>query len=110
MNGFLKQYYNIQDELSNNVKKGFDSEPVFTKNKIKATEGEINTNFNDDRMLKEGSHCICLSAILIDSVFKINKNYYPRVFLEEFKSINKVKNVSIFTDDDLEISSGKSEK
>ena len=33
-------------------------------------------------MPKEGTHCICFSVILTDSVFKINKNYYSQVFLE----------------------------
>ena len=26
---------------------------------------------------KEDSYCICLSVILIDSVFKTGENYYP---------------------------------
>ena len=39
--------------------------------------------FPTDGMPKEGSHCICLSVILIDSVLEIGKNYYPQVFLEE---------------------------
>ena len=33
-------------------------------------------------MSKIGSHCICLSVILIDSVFKMGKNYDLQVFLE----------------------------
>ena len=46
-------------------------------------------------MPKEGSHCIFLSVVLIDSVFKMGKNYYPRVFLEECKYIVKEKKVEI---------------
>ena len=42
-------------------------------------------------MPKEGSHHICLSIILIDSVFKMNKNYYPQMFLKECKYIVKEK-------------------
>ena len=42
-------------------------------------------------MPKEGSHCICLSVILIDSVFEMGKNYYPQVLLEECKYIVKEK-------------------
>ena len=38
---------------------------------------------------KEGSHCICLSIILID--FKIGKNYYPYVFSEKCKYMLKEK-------------------
>ena len=33
-------------------------------------------------MPKEGSQCICLSVVLIDSVYRTGKNYYPQVFLE----------------------------
>ena len=33
--------------------------------------------FNENNTLKEGSQIICLSVILIDSVFRIGKNYYP---------------------------------
>ena len=46
---------------------------------------EIRANFHDDKIPKEGSHCICLSVILIDSLFKIGKSYYPLVVLEECK-------------------------
>ena len=42
-------------------------------------------NFHDDVMSEEGSHCICLSLTLTDSIFKIGKKYYSQVFLEECK-------------------------
>lgn len=31
------------------------------------------------------SHWVCLSVILINSVFKMGKSYYLQVFLEEFQ-------------------------
>ena len=69
----LEKYNKIWDKLSNSIKKGFDSEPVYNKKylktKTKFYEGKINTNFHDDRVPKEGSHCICLLVILIDSIF-----------------------------------------
>ena len=41
-----------------------DIEPVYNektiKTKIKSYEGKTNTSFRDDRMPKEGSHCIYL--------------------------------------------------
>ena len=41
-----------------------DIEPVYNeqtiKTKIKSYEGKINISFRDDRMPKEGSHCIYL--------------------------------------------------
>ena len=51
--------------------------------------GKINTIFHNHKISKEGFHCICLSVILIDSVFKTGKYYYPHVFLEEYKCIVK---------------------
>ena len=29
--------------------------------------------------------CTCLSIILLDSVVKIDNDYYPQMFLEEYK-------------------------
>ena len=55
------------------IKKGFDSESVYNdkylKTKIKSYEGKINTNFHYNNVPKEGSQYICLSTVLIDSVF-----------------------------------------
>ena len=43
----------------------------------------INTNFNNNIIQKCCYEYICLSVILIDSIFRTDKNYYPQVFLEE---------------------------
>ena len=55
----------------------FDSEPVYNENylktKTKSYEGKVDTNFHDDRMPKEISHLICLSATLTDSVLECVK-------------------------------------
>ena len=63
------------------IKKEFDSEPVYNekylKAKIKSYNGKINTNFHNNKIPREGSQFICLSVILIDSVFRTGKNYYP---------------------------------
>ena len=53
-------------------------------------------------MPKEGSHCILLSVVLIDSVFKMGKSCYPELFLEECKYIVEV---IIHITEKLEISS-----
>ena len=45
-------------------------------------ERKINTSFNDGGVPKEGSGSICLSVLLIDFVFKMGKNCYPKVLLE----------------------------
>ena len=51
---------------------------------------KISTTFPGDKVPKEGSQCICLSVVLIDSVFRTG-NYCPQVFLEECKYIVKKK-------------------
>ena len=57
------------NKLSNSVKKAFENEPVYNKKylkiKIKPYDGKIKKNFRDNKIPKEGSHCICLSLILL---------------------------------------------
>ena len=47
------------------------SKPVYkeedVKTKIKSYKGKIKTDFHSNAISKEGSQCICVSAILIDS-------------------------------------------
>ena len=62
------------------------------KTEIKSFEGKINTSFHSDKVPKECSQCICVSMILIDSVYKIGKNY-PQVFLEECKYVAQEKKI-----------------
>ena len=63
-------------------KKWFDSELTYNK---KYYNGKISTNFHKSKVPKEGSQYICLSVILIDSIYRKDKKYYRGVFLEEFK-------------------------
>ena len=56
--------------------------------------------FHSDKVPKEGSQCICLSVILIDSVFRNVKKYYPYMFLEERNYIleeEKIPNILLIT-------------
>ena len=91
----LEKYNEMWGKVKNSIKKEFDSEPVYNekylKPKIKSYIGKLNTNFHDDKIPKEGSQFICLSVILIDSVFKTGKDYCPEVFLEECKYVVKEK-------------------
>ena len=82
----------------------------YTKNKIKSYNGKFNTNFHDNKTPKEGSQFICLSVILIDSVFRTVNNYCPQVFLEEFKHVIKDKKIHNYIADDVEISSDSNQE
>ena len=57
-------------------------------------------NFHNNKLPKETSQCICLSVILIDSVFRIGKNHYLQVFLEECKMLLEKKRCPNISSDD----------
>ena len=69
----------------------FESKPVYgdddkyLKTKIKIYADSIVTNFHNKKISKEKLPCKCLSIIILDSVIKANKKYYPQTFLEECK-------------------------
>ena len=90
-------------------KENFIVEPVYNdkylKAEIKSYNGKINTNFHDNKITKEGSNLICLSVILIESVSRTGKNYYPQVLLEECKYNAKEKRIPKNIIDAIEISS-----
>ena len=81
-NKLLEKYNRIWNKFGNVIKKGFDNDPVYNdrylKTKIKHYEVKVNTNFHNDEMPKESSQC--RSMVLIDSVFKMDNNYYPQLF------------------------------
>ena len=59
-------------------------------------------------MPKEKPPCQCLSIIMLDSVIKANKDYYPETFLEEFKYIQEKIKIENHIDEDLEKSESDS--
>ena len=69
----------------------FDSKTVYgeddkyIKTKIKTYGGRVITNFPRKKMPKEKAPCKCLSIIMLDSVIKARKKYYPQTLLEECK-------------------------
>ena len=104
----LEQYNEIWEKVKHSLKKEFDSKPVYNKKylkaKIKTYNGKININFHNNKIPKGDSQYVCLSIILLDSVFTTCKNYYSQVFLEECKYVvNKKKNYK-YTIDAIETS------
>ena len=90
-----KHYDKTWDKVSNFILKRFDRKQVRNqnclKNKVKSYEGKIITNFYDNGIKTDVSHCICLLIVLIGSVFKIGKNNNLQLVLEEFKYTFKEK-------------------
>ena len=69
----------------------------YLKTKIKSFNDKITITFYG-KAPKTAIKCVCLSAMVIDSVFKSDKNLYPQAFIEECK----YKDIKSFIEDDLE--------
>ena len=102
----LKNYNKIWGKISSLTKTKFDSEPAYgdndkyIKTKIKSHRDKVNTNFQDKKIPKENTPYKCLSLIMLDSVIKANKIYYPQTLLEECKyEIKKSKMENLINDD-----------
>ena len=110
-NKLLKKYNQIWKRIKKLLKIKFDSEPVYgdndkyIKTKIKIYGGSVNTNFQGKKMPKEKAPCKSLSIIMLDSVIKAKKKYYPQTLLEECKYEQEKIKMENLIDDDLEKSS-----
>ena len=60
-------------------------------------------------MPKEKAPCKCLSIIMIDSVIKVNKKYYPQTVLEECKYVQEKITIENYINEDLENSESDSD-
>ena len=89
------------------MKIDFESKPVYgdddkyIKTKIKIYAGSIITNFHNKKMPKEKAPCKCLSIIIIDSVIRVNKKYYPQTLLEECKYMQEKIKIENYINEDL---------
>ena len=89
----------------------FDKEPVYgdndkyIKTKIKMCEDRVNTNFQGKKIPKENASNECLSLIVLDSVIRANKKYYPQTLLEECKYEIKKNKMENLINYDLDLSS-----
>ena len=111
----LKKYSQIWETTEGLMKITFESKPVYCKDvkyiktKIKMYAGSSITNFHHKKMPKEKAPCKCLSIIMIDSVIKAKKKYYPQTFLEECKYMQEKIKIENYTNEDLENSDSESE-
>ena len=110
----LKKYSKIWETTEGLMKITFESKPVYggdvkyIKTKIKTYAGNIITNFHNKRMPREKAPCKCLSIIMIDSVIKTNKKYYPQTLLEECKYTQEKIKIENYINEDLEDSKSDS--
>ena len=91
------------------MNKEFDSEPVYgdndkyIKTKIKMYEDRVNTNFQGKKVPKGNASYKCLSLIMLDSVIRVNKKYYPQTLLEECKYVIRKNEMENLINGDLDL-------
>ena len=110
-NKLLKKHKKIWENIGNLLSIEFDSEPVYgdvdkyIKKKIKMYGDRVNTNFQGKKVPKENASYKCISLIMLDSVIRVNKNYYPQTLLEEYKYVIRKNKMENFINNDLRLSS-----
>ena len=112
----LKMYNKIWEKIEKLININFESKPVYgdnnkyIKTKIKIFADSIVTNFHNKKVPIEKSPYKCLSIIILDSVIKTNKKYYPQTYLEECKYAQKKIKIENYIDDDLKSDSDSHEE
>ena len=102
-------------KVSNLIYVNFDSEPAYGDNdkyintKIKIYKDNVNGKFQSKKVSKENASYKCLSLIMLDSVVKVSKKYYPQILLEEYKYKAKKSKMGNLINDELESSSSDNE-
>ena len=91
------------------MKNKFHSLPAYDKKylktKVREYDGAIKTNFLGNDVPKENMHYTCIACITIDSVMKMDKKYFPQVYLEECKYKIKKIQMSRFINTELDLDS-----
>ena len=111
----LKDYNKIWEKVEKLLQIKFESKLVYNdddkyiKTNIKIYAGSMITNFHNKKILKEKAPCKCLSIIMLDSVIKANKKYYPQTLSEECKYVQEKIKIENFINDDLEKSESDSD-
>ena len=112
---FLKNYNKIWEKVEKLLNINFESKPFYgdhdkyIKTKIKIYAGGMIANFDNKKMPKEKAPCKCLPIIMLDSVIKVNKKYYPQILLQECKYTQENIKIENHIDEDLEKRESNSE-
>ena len=64
----------------------------------------LNTDFQGKQMPKKNTSYKCLSLIMLESVIRINKKYYPETLLEKCKYVMRKNKMEKLINDDLDLS------
>ena len=69
----------------------------------------INKLFLGDEIPKERIQYVCIAAVCIDSVLRVDKKNYRQVYLEQRKYKIRKRNLVDFIDDEIDLSSDDSD-
>ena len=110
----LKNYNKIWEKIEKLMRIDFESKPVSGDDnkyiKIKIYADSIVTNFHNKKMPKEKPSYKCLLIIILDSIIKGNKKYYPQTSLEECKYVQEKIKIKNYIDDGLRSDSDSNEE
>ena len=102
-----KKYNKIWEVVKKLLKVNFTVDPVrddkYLVAKLKIFDRINRTTFNNNHksIPIERNHYICIPAIDIDSVLKIDKRAYPQAYLEQSKYKLKKRKIVIYIDDEI---------
>ena len=93
------------------MNKEFERKPIYgdadryIKTKIKTYGNRVNTNFQGQKVPEENIAYKCISLIMLDSVIRVNKKYFPQRLLEECKYVIRKNKMENLINHDLTLSS-----
>ena len=100
-----EKYNEIWNVVKGLLKWKFAANPIridkFILAKLKIFKKKNLTKFNNNIVPIEKNHYICIPAINIDSVLKIDKKAYPQAYLEECKYKLKKRKLVSFIDSEI---------
>ena len=101
-----EKYNEIWNVVKSLLKLKFAASPIrddkYILAKLKIFKKKNLTTFNNNNIIPiEKNHYICIPAIDIDSVLKIDKKAYPQAYLEECKYKLKKRKLVSFIDDEI---------
>ena len=107
-NVYIK-YNQIWNKIKDLLNVRLYSEPIYEskyiKPKVKTFNNVINTLFSGNDIPKGKVYYVCIVAICIDSVLKVDKKNYPQVYLQQCKYKMKKRELISLFDDKVNLSS-----
>ena len=110
---YLK-YSEIWNKIKSILNVKVHSQPIYDekyiKTKVKTFNNTIKALLLGHEILKERIHYICISAVCIDSVLRVEKKNYAQLYLEQCKYKIRKRELESFIDDEVDLSSDDSDE